>query len=356
VPFRIWSSREELPAGEPHVLALAPFWGRADDPSRPRPDYADALVAHGGDTLAWSELAECDVAVFPRDWKRVVLDGGERRFEAFIARARAAGKPVLVYWASDASEPVPYADVTVLRPSLFRSRPEPRAFALPGFHEDLLEYVGGALPVRERRERAVVSFCGYAPAPSPSPRGAAGRVRRLAGDLRRAQAVRRGEPLAEDLYVRWQALRALERQSAVDTSFVERADYGGGAVFPELDVARWRVAREEFVANMAASDYVLCVRGNGNYSYRLTEALALGRIPVFVDTDCVLPWAGHVDWRAHVVWADRRDLPRLGEKVAAFHAGLSAEAFEALQRRNRELYEEWLCPLGFHRKLPLLFG
>lgn len=356
MPFRIWSSREELPSREPHVLALAPFWGRAEDPARPRPDFADALVAHGGEALALAELADCDVAVFPRDWKRVLLDGGEARFEAFHARVRAAGKPLLVYWASDASEPFPYEGVTVLRPSLFRSRPEPRAFALPGFHEDLLEYVGGALPVRERREWAVVSFCGYAPAPPPVAGGVVGRARRRVGDMRRAWAVRRGEPLAEDRYVRWHALRALERQSAVAVSFVERSDFGGGAVFPELDVERWRVAREEFVANMAASDYVLCVRGGGNYSYRLTETLALGRIPVFVDTDCVLPWADRIPWQEHVVWLDRRDLPRIGERIAAFHAALSAEAFEALQRRNRELYEEWLSPLGFHRKLPLLFG
>jgi hypothetical protein len=349
VPFRIWSSREELPAGEPHVLALAPFWGRADDPSRPRPDFADALVEHGAEFLELVDLDLADLAVFPRDWKRA-LENGVTPLDAFVGRVR--GKPVLVYWASDSSDPFPVEGVTVLRPSLYRSRRRQREFALPGFHEDLLEYVGGELPLREKGERAVVSFCGYAPAP-PAARGG---LRGVVGDARRARAVRRGEPLAEDLYVRWQAVQELADSSAVDTSFVLREDYGGGAVFPELDVERWRIAREEFVRNMAGSDYVLCTRGNGNYSYRLTEALSLGRIPVFVDTDCVLPYDRWIDWPSHGVWLDRRDLGRLGERIAAFHEAISPADFAALQQRNRALYEEWLSPLGFHRQLPLLFS
>lgn len=32
---------------------------------------------------------------------------------------------------------------------------------------------------------------------------------------------------------------------------------------------------------MTGSDYVLCTRGNGNYSIRFYEALCRGRIPVF---------------------------------------------------------------------------
>ena len=35
---------------------------------------------------------------------------------------------------------------------------------------------------------------------------------------------------------------------------------------------------------MLASPYILCVRGAGNYSARFYEALALGRIPVLVNT------------------------------------------------------------------------
>jgi hypothetical protein len=355
VPLRIWSSREDLPDGEPHVLALTPFWGRDNDPARPRPEYADALVESGRSVLDLVELADADVAVFPRDWKRAREDG-TGQLETFVARAREAGKPALVYWQSDASDPFPVDGATVLRPSLFRSRRRPRELALPGFHEDLVAYCGGTLPIREKRERATVSFCGYAPAPPGRRRGAGARLRRVAGDLRRGAAVRRGVPLEEDRYVRWRALRELEAQDAVDTAFLRREDFGGGAVFPELDVERWQAARLEFVASVRANDYVLCARGGGNWSYRLYETLCLGRIPVFVDTDCVLPWDEEVDWPSHGVWLDRRDLGSLGERIAAFHEALSPDAFVALQRRNRALWEEWLSPLGFHRKLAPLFG
>jgi hypothetical protein len=106
---------------------------------------------------------------------------------------------------------------------------------------------------------------------------------------------------------------------------------------------------------MIASDYVLCARGTGNYSYRLYEALSLGRIPVFVDTDCVLPYDFAIDWPSYGVWIDRRSVKHIGERVAEFHAGLSDEGFMELQRRCRLLWEEYLSPLGFFSKFRLHF-
>ena len=36
--------------------------------------------------------------------------------------------------------------------------------------------------------------------------------------------------------------------------------------------------------------YGLCVRGFGNFSFRLGETLMMGRIPILIDTECILPF------------------------------------------------------------------
>jgi len=105
------------------------------------------------------------------------------------------------------------------------------------------------------------------------------------------------------------------------------------------------------VQNIVASDYVLCVRGSGNFSYRLYETLSCGRIPVFVDTDCVLPLEDEIDWRALCVWVDAGRVDTIADSVRSFHERLSPEAFVELQRRARATWQELLSPLGFVRAL-----
>ena len=117
----------------------------------------------------------------------------------------------------------------------------------------------------------------------------------------------------------------------------------------------------EFLQNLLESDYILCARGNGNYSFRLYEALACGRIPLFIDTDCVLPFDFAIDWKRFGVWVDQVDDPHLrsvADRVAEFHASISGEEFEELQVACRRLWEEWLSPeaffANFHRHLDVM--
>jgi hypothetical protein len=189
---------------------------------------------------------------------------------------------------------------------------------MPAWSED----PGSALPLRPKLGRPRVGFCGYVPRP-----GVVGRLR----------GVGRGHA------TRARALRALARSPELETRFVVRERFHGGS-------------RQEFLENLVESDYTLCTRGAGNFSYRLYETLACGRIPVFVNTDCVLPYEDEIDWRAICVWVEESELDEIGARVAAFHEGLSEEDFRALQRECRRVWESWLSPEGFfanlHRLLP----
>jgi hypothetical protein len=114
--------------------------------------------------------------------------------------------------------------------------------------------------------------------------------------------------------------------------------------------------RAEFVRNVIDSDYVACVRGGGNFSLRLYETLCCGRIPIVIDTDCVLPFADSIDWPSHAVFCDAGELHSLSDKVAAFHRALGPERFGALQTQARRLWLQWLSPLGFFSRLATPIG
>jgi hypothetical protein len=148
--------------------------------------------------------------------------------------------------------------------------------------------------------------------------------------------------------VRAKALRLLRDHDGIDTNFLERERFLGGAISRgRLDPAAMRRVRDEYVRNMVESDYVLCSRGAGNFSYRLYETLSCGRIPVFVETDTVLPYDFVLDWRDYCVWVDESELESIGDRVLAFHNNLGEHEFVELQRECRRFWEEYLAPEGF---------
>ena len=136
----------------------------------------------------------------------------------------------------------------------------------------------------------------------------------------------------------------MESDRRLEADFVLRRGFWGGASQAPSSL---RHARDEYVRNMLDSDYVLCVRGIGNFSYRLYETLSMGRIPVFVDTDCVLPLEFDVDWREHCVWVDESEIDQIGDRVLEFHESVDDDEFEERQHACRDLWAKRISPQGF---------
>jgi hypothetical protein len=95
----------------------------------------------------------------------------------------------------------------------------------------------------------------------------------------------------------------------------------------------------------------LCVRGGGNFSLRLYETLLMGRIPIFINTDCLLPPDDSINWKQHVVWVEWEDRRKVPEVVSSIHAGISEDTFVGMQRANRELWKTKLSVAGQLRYL-----
>jgi len=333
--FSIFSDRRFLDSpSTPHAAILTPFWGT--NPETP-PDTGrfDRYAEVGGSFLRLSSLADCDVGIFPQNWE----SAGERALElgeAFAATCSGAGKTAVVFSGADATDPLPIA-ATVFRTSLVRSQRRPNEFALPAWSEDFLQYCGGEFRPRSKQPRPVIGFCGNTLGGLPARRVGDG-IRSLFGKPREAMAGMAVE------HPRTEALVAVDRDRRLQANFVLREGFWAGALGNAQALME---ARGTYVQNMLESDYVLCVRGIGNFSYRLYETLSMGRIPIFVDTDCVLPLEFDIAWRDYCVWVDELEVDRIADRVLEFHESRSAPEFAEHQRACRQLWETRISPQGF---------
>jgi len=144
-------------------------------------------------------------------------------------------------------------------------------------------------------------------------------------------------------YLRASLLKTLETSSKIDTQFIKRKQYRAGVTKNK----ETHDTTAEFYNNILESQYILCVRGAGNFSVRFYETLMMGRIPLFLHTDGYLPLSDEIDWKAHVVWVDYKDRHNISEVLCDFHQQLGQEGLIALFKKNRKLWEEKLTLSGF---------
>ena len=90
----------------------------------------------------------------------------------------------------------------------------------------------------------------------------------------------------------------MENAKKINTSFIKRKYYWGR---DKKSKNNKEALRHDFFNNIISTDYTVCVRGTGNFSARLYETLALGKIPIFFNTDSVLPFNEKIDWNDHMV-------------------------------------------------------
>lgn len=202
-----------------------------------------------------------------------------------------------------------------------------------------------------KRELAVVGFCGHATTSvSKRLKELAKCVEENGRRLFQNPFRKDWEPLFASAHERAQLLGYLEDSSLLKTNFIYRNQYRAGAQ-SEADRSRTTF---EYYDNIAASDYVLCVRGAGNFSVRFYETLMMGKIPVFVNTDCLLPFEDQINWKDHVVWVEWKDRKRIAQIVSDFHRNLSNEDFVQLQLNNRKLWKETLSVRGMLEMIEFL--
>lgn len=248
------------------------------------------------------------------------------------------GKPIIVFWHGDRTDSVDLPHATVFRTSQYRYRKRENEVIMPAYTEDVL----GSAPLSIRKRASsepVVGFCGWVDYTSF--------VNHVSTSVKnvlvrgRAAVSGRRELLSEEkgITIRQRALLALERNPRVRCSFIRRGSYSGSSATIGMDPA---IARKEYVDNLRDADYALTIKGDGNYSARLYEALSMGRVPLFVDTAMCLPLEDVIDYDAFLVRVPLAALPSIGGIAADHFRSLDDAAFEGMQTKAREAYERYL--------------
>lgn len=348
VKLKIHADHSALAPGQRHVVMLYPFWGKSPEiPGEPDSGRFDAYASEGGELFELSALAEADIAVLAGEW---VAGGGTSEAFAYCEQARQAGKKIIIFFNNDSSEDIPIEEAIIFRTSAYSSSHSPNVFGLPAWSEDFVNvYRDGILPVRSKQAKPIIGYCGYGEIlPSYMPHRINNLISRI--PFLRRFAIDQGNESA--MGFRSKILNLLAQSKAVRTHFLLRKSFWNGAITEgKLDLNKSRQSRIEFANNMFDSDYTLCTRGAGNFSFRLYEVLCSGRIPVFINTDCLMPLDSWINWRDYCVWVEASEAEQVVERLLTFHAALSPEAFEKIQHSCRQFWLEYLSPMGFFSQL-----
>jgi len=197
-------------------------------------------------------------------------------------------------------------------------------------------YFNGRLQIRKKEDLPVAGFAGWAELPFLL------RAKILAKEIpARFMALfdkKRGV-LKKGIFFRQRAINILKGSALITANFKIRNFYSGHAKTIHGD---FKNVRREFMKNIIDSDYVLCIKGDGNFSTRFYETLSLGRIPLFIDTECVLPLEDTINYKDFCVFVDFRNLSKIDKILADFHKNISDEQFVMMQKKARDAFENYL--------------
>jgi Exostosin family len=349
----IYSDRSYLPEGIPYIFFLSSFWGRnIEDTSNPKTYCFDEYIKISPHLLKIVQIEDAQLAILPFDWVQAKGHPQALAMAQDMAHLTALqGIPLVVFYLDDDTAAVDLDNSLVFRTSSNRSNRQPNEVVIPAWSEDFVEhYCHGQVQTRRKSSEPVVGYCGYTTLVKPRNRftnhlrlklGAVPGMAQMAKKVG-LELVKHPLPWLYGSRIRSQALFILSRTKQVKCNFLIRDSLHHTE---KLTLSQ----REQFVENMLNSDYILCTRGGGNFSYRLYETLSCGRIPVFINTDSELPFERWIDWKHYCVWVEEEDLPYLGERIREFHDKLTPQQFQELQIECRKLWVEWLSPQGFLR-------
>ncbi len=340
-PLRLWTGTLPVidPTDRAARLGLNPIVrARLDDRHEPelRHERYGSLLTH---YELVDDPAGAEAAVFPFVYELV----DRAQFVAFVREAERLGLRTLVVSGDDFEPVMPSESVILLHPGPTRgAQPKAHVLALPylaaGRSDDFEPRPDG--------DRPSVAFCGQGAARPIAQWGQT--VRRAALQVsNRIQPRIIAPPLAGHVGLRSTALTRLEEHRGVDDHFVIRDQYRAGVSSTD-DRAR---TETEFDDNLRSATYALCIRGSGNFSARFYEALSLGRVPLFVNTNCVLPLEDQIDWRARCVWLESDDVDSIGDRLVQQHPTTLGDPSRS-PTALRELWESHLTSDGYFSLLP----
>lgn len=298
------------------------------------------------------KLQEADIAIWPLEYG-FTMKLFKNKYQQFLNEAKNHNKKIWVYSGGDNGYTINDADILNFRLGGFKSKLNERQIIIPSFINDpYIENLKKDFAVLKKQELPKIGFVGHAS-------GGFIKYIREVFHYFRINVMR----LFKRVYADYQAfypssikrkkyLNKFKIDNRIISNFIFREKYRAGAKTEEERIK----STTEFYQNIYESPYTFCLRGNGNFSVRFYETLAVGRIPVLLDTDCLLPLNSKIDWNNHCLRIQEQDDHIIAEKLVEFHSKISEKEFESMQSKNRELWENYLTRHIFFKHIHDMFS
>ena len=73
----------------------------------------------------------------------------------------------------------------------------------------------------------------------------------------------------------------------------------------------------------------------------------MGRIPLFINTNCVLPFENQIPWNEICLWIEENEIDSMNEKILDFYQSMSEKEFKDKQIQCRQIWENYFTKNGF---------
>ncbi|WP_397362233.1 exostosin family protein [Olleya sp. R77988] len=278
-------------------------------------------------------IETADIVVFPVDY--AVFFKHKTDFNRLLNLAKQHQKPIWMYTAGDYGFTNYIANSYTFRLGGFDSKLDENTFVMPSFINDPYDaFLAQGFSAIKKEEQPSIGFVGHAQF------GVLKYIKEYTNHLK-YQVKRKLNKLLADRQSfypssikRANYLNALALNEAFNTQFILRTKYRAGS----QSVVTQKESSKQFYDNIFNTAYTFCIRGVGNFSVRFYEALAVGRIPILINTDCRLPLQDKINWSKHCLIIDQNSKVSIADQVLKFHDSLTATQFENLQLCNRALW------------------
>lgn len=143
---------------------------------------------------------------------------------------------------------------------------------------------------------------------------------------------------------RKRTIEEVQNNKLLNTSFIFRQG------FQAPEISDKKMARKEFIENIQNSLFVLCMRGAGNFSYRLYETLSCGRIPIIINSNLKLPLETSINWKDFSIIIEEEEVRFLDFIIDEF---LENKNVLELCKDNQKMWDEYFSPHGFIKNIKL---
>lgn len=250
--------------------------------------------------------------------------------------AHKAGKKLIIFTTQDSPLPITRVNSIIIRPSAYASSLRLNEIVAPALVEDL-GTMYGVVPLTKGK-MPTIGFVGRADFDSLK-----ARIKYFVRNYALYTDSHR-----DGMYFRRVAIRAIEKDTRLSSHIISRRRFGAHRTTLELSLES---SRTEYVESIKNSLFVLAPRGDGNYSLRFYEALSLGRIPILIDTDIILPFEPELLYDDCVMRIPYSKVGQINEIVWTYWSQKSELELLQSQQRAREIFESYLYYPRFLRVL-----